>query len=775
MTDPDEGVPNVVRSGLFRQAGGNAKRMQQPLTDPEGADDAAFPFDPNELLSALVRNRWLILGAVVGVTTLVVFFTLRQPKTFEATTTLEYDPDPPRPLGSDSAEVVEEASNFWATKEFYKTQNRILTSRTIGERVVRRLDLHRNAGFMAIPSEDRDGWQGASVEEAAEVLKTRVSVEQQADSRIVELRVRGRSPARATLIANALAAVYIEKTLEDRLGTTVNALDWLSTQLDDLRSELDASEHALHEFKEEHNILSVSLQDRQNILSSTIEQLNEALTRSRTRRIELQARVAQLRKANAADPMEVHSSLLDQNLSAQQLRALYRETSAELSAESVSYGDNHPKIVRLNRELDAIRTDLRDAIDGLVASVEADLAEARATEGGLEAALDDANQAGLDLNLLEIEYMRLSRERENKANLYGILLERTAKTNLSKLARVANARVVDRALQPDQHIAPRLSTNLALGLVGGLLLGLALAILRTRLDRTLRNVEDAEKLGLIVLGLLPKIDDKRGAGRRSAYGTARKNNSQSEYEPGDTSKDLVVHREPQSAVAECARSIRTNVTFMSVDAPIRSVVLTSPMPREGKTTVAISLATTMAQSGASVLLVDTDLRRPRLHRALNVPSPIGITSVLLGDTTLEQSVHSTEVPGLSLLPCGPLPPNPSELLHSSRFARIVEEAQERFDIVIYDSPPVGAVTDAAIIAPRLDGVILVMRAGGTTRDSLRNAIRKLVDVGAFLIGGVLNDVDLSARGSGYEYYYHYYQAEGQRNRTTNDERASAAE
>jgi capsular exopolysaccharide synthesis family protein len=749
--------------------------MQPPVTNPDGADDAAFPFDPNELASALARNRWLILGAIVGVTGLVVFLTLRQHKVYEATTTLEYDPDPPRPLGSETAEVVEEASNFWATKEFYKTQNRILTSRTIGERVVRKLDLHRNAGFMAIPVEDRDAWQGAAVEEAAELLKTRVSVEQQADSRIVELRVRGRSPARATLIANTLADVYIEKTLEDRLGTTVNALDWLSTQLDDLRSELDISEHALHEFKEEHNILSVSLQDRQNILSSTIEQLNEALTRSRTRRIELQARVAQIRKANDEDPMEVHSSLVDQNLSVQQLRARYREKSAELSAESVAYGENHPKIVRLNSELGAIRADLRDAIDGLITAVEADLAEVRATEIGLQAALDEANQAGLDLNLLEIEYMRLSRERENKANLYSILLERTAKTNLSKLARVANARVVDRALEPDAHIAPRLSVNLALGLLGGLVFGLSLAILRTRLDRSLRNVEDAEKLGLTVLGLLPKIDDKRGVGRAVPYRANKRSKAGDDRDTGDASKDLMVHQEPQSAVAECARSIRTNVTFMSVDSPLKAIVLTSPMPREGKTTVAISLATSMAQSGVRVLLVDTDLRRPRLHRALNVSSSIGVTSVLVGDTSLEQAIQDTAVPGLSLLPCGPLPPNPSELLHSSRFTRLVQESRELFDLVVFDSPPVGAVTDAAIIAPQLDGVIVVMRAGTTTRESLRGAIRKLLDVGSFLVGGVLNDVDLSSRNSGYEYYYHYYQAEGRNGGDVDEGRASAAE
>jgi capsular exopolysaccharide synthesis family protein len=214
-------------------------------------------------------------------------------------------------------------------------------------------------------------------------------------------------------------------------------------------------------------------------------------------------------------------------------------------------------------------------------------------------------------------------------------------------------------------------------------------------------------------------------------------------------------------VAECCRTIRTNLTFMTADMPMRSMLVTSPQPQEGKTTATLSLAISLAQSGKRILVIDTDLRRPRVHRAFGLPGTTGVTTVLVGASSLKDAVAATEVPGLSVLASGPIPPNPAELLHTSQFQRLLQDAMDAFDFVILDTPPLTAVTDAAIIATQVGGVLVVVHGARTTREVLRSSLRHLRDVGARLIGGVLNNVDPASRGYGAYYYYHnagYYTA-----------------
>ncbi|MCA9532647.1 MAG: polysaccharide biosynthesis tyrosine autokinase [Myxococcales bacterium] len=687
-------------------------------------------FDPREAVRVVVRFGWIavvlaVLGGVGG-----AVWTSRQPRIYSATATLEYEPNPPRPLGRGVEDVADPFGNFWASREFFDTQNRVIASRNVLDRVVQQLALHQDAGFHGHTGEAAENFEGSSIESTAALLASRLAVEPVPSTRLVNVVVKDGDPERAASIANAIAAAYIEKTLEDRMRSTVTALEWLDGQLTALRSDLEASENALYEFKREHDVLSLSLEENQNVIAHEILAFSEALTTARTRRIELAARAERLRRALSMDPLEAPLSGLTNVEAIAALRSALVAKLAERERLSVRYGDNHPDMVALNAEIRMQQEQLVREMRSVINGTEGEFEEARRVEGGLRAAVNEAHSDGLDLNLREIEYQRLNRERENKAEIYQLVLQRTTETDLTRMLQVTHAHVLDRALPPTAPISPVLMTNLGGGSAAGLVLGLAVIALLLRLDRRLKSVEDVEALGLKVVGILPRL-------------------------PEMDLPELSSHHRPTSAAAECARTIRTNLTFMNAARPSRCFVITSASPREGKTTIACNIAIALAHSSKSVLLIDTDLRRPRAHKPFGIANKVGVTSVILGETTLAEAVAHTEVDGLHLLPSGPVPPNPSELLHTPAFQALRDAAMAAYEWVIFDSPPVGAVTDSAVIAPQVDGVMLVVRAQQTTRESVEAALRQMRAVDAVMIGCVVNDVDVNSRTYGYGYHQYY--------------------
>ncbi|HEY8430072.1 MAG TPA: polysaccharide biosynthesis tyrosine autokinase [Sandaracinaceae bacterium] len=731
-------------------------REELPAADPhEGSG-----LDVREYLRVIWTYKWLILALTAVVGAAVIFWTLRQPKVYQATCTIEYDPNPTTPLGREIEDPANPIGSFWMSREFFATQNRIIASRTVAEAVVRSLHLHREPEFFGLhlSGEERARWEPRSVEEAAGVLQSRLTVEPLEDTRIVAIKVTDEDPERAATLANAVAQAYIDKTLRDRAGSTDRAGEWLAERSDELRSRLEASELALHRFKQEHNVLSVSMEDRQNLLAADITHHNTKLQEARSRRRQLEARAARIRALVESEDVEAAAAAFPENAALTAMRTELRAKIAQQESLSRRYGPNHQQMVTLAGEIAALREQMRRELRGLLRAAEADVAEVRRVEAGHRQDLEAAQQAGLELNLREIEYQRLNRERENNAKLYNLVLERSTETELAQRHQATHARLLDTALEPTTPISPSFTTNAAGGLGAGLALGLALAFLLSQLDRRMKSVADVEQAGLTVLGILPRIEE--GDDAQPMYGRKNGKRGRRAPTPASTSRDLFVHTHPMSAAAECCRTIRTNLTFMSADDPIRTLVVTSANPREGKTTVTANVAISLAQSGKRVLLVDTDLRRPRLHRAFGVSSGRGVTSVIVGEARLMDVVQSTAIPNLDVLPCGPIPPNPSELLHSQRFAELVCEALQHYERVIFDSPPLAAVTDAAVLAPQLDAALVVVKAHATTRDALASALRQLRDVSANVVGGVLNDLDPRRKGYGAGDYYYYYRREG---------------
>jgi succinoglycan biosynthesis transport protein ExoP len=712
------------------------------------AVSAVAPNTADVILGVINRQKWQILAVVLIVNLLSVVWAMRQQKLYDGVCTLEYDPTPPRPLSAEVGSGADTQIMPWLNEEWYQTQNKILASRLIAEHVVEKLGLHRNASFLGVPPEQRKAWKGSKVPEAAEALRGRLRIEPVRNTRLVQVIVRDSDPERAALLANTVADVYIDKTSRDRMESTMSALQWLSSQLDNLKSDLDESESALHNFKEQNHVLSLSLEERQNIIANEIQSFSKSLTDAKIKHIELDARLEQLELARQADsPLDIRLAVTDSNDAIEALRREYRDRLTEREASSVRFGDSHPLIQALDGKLRAIKDQIEREIDGLTRATRSSLAEVAAAEKGLKIALDKANQAGLELNLRELQYSRLQRSRENNVKIYQMILQRTAETDLTRMMKVNYVRILDRALPNTYPVAPRIPLLLLSGLLLSLAMGLGLAWGSEWLDRTIHESDDVENLGVPVLGLVPYISSRQ---MRANLTSDRRDES---YVENDRIRDTIVHTHPQSIMAEYCRNLRTNLSFMSPDNPPRAILITSASPRDGKSTIVMNLAIAFAQSGKRVLIIDTDLRKPRIEKTFNLKTSTGITSVLTGDRMLDEVLQRAVLPNVDVLPCGIVPPTPSELLHTNRFLELIAHVKNRYDCVIFDSPPLGAVTDAAIIAPQVDGVIIVAKANRTTKDSLRSSIRQLRDVSARLLGVVLNEAS-KPRGK-YGYYYGY--------------------
>jgi capsular exopolysaccharide synthesis family protein len=694
--------------------------------------------DLRELLHVVQEHKWLIVGITLAVAAIGAGWTARLPKIYEATSTLEYDPNPSEPLGGEVKDVADPIGSYWTTREFFQTQNMVIGSRGIAERVVRRLGLHEDPTYLA-QEDDATGPTG-DVEAAAIALQSRLTVEPVPETRIVRIHARDTNPERARLIADAVAQAYVDKTIEDRLASTDRARDWLEHQLTSLRKELDEAELALHSFKKGHHVLSVSMEDRQNLVASDIQTTHERMTEVRNQRIELEARWKRLKASLGKRPDEIDPAVMADHATLSGLVVELREKTKERDSLAIKYGSEHPTMQTLAQEIAVLEQQIRQEKEALLESAERDVEQIRTVEAGLRAAADQAQSAGLNLNLREIEYRELHRDRDNKAKLYEIVLQRLTETDLTRMLRTTYVRPLDRALLPGRPVSPNITKNVGASLLAGLLLGFAAAFFTSRLDRTIRSVESVESLGIQVLGVIPhlgQVADARGKSGPKQLGASQ------------SADELIVVREPMSPAAETFRMIRTNLAFMSQEKPLRSAVVTSAMPLEGKTTIASNLAVTLAQFGRSVLLVDSDLRRPRLHRVLDVDNQLGLSTLVEGRSSWKAAVHQTKIDGLSVLTSGPIPQNPSELLHSEAFARVKNELLENFDYVLFDSPPMGAVTDAAILAPQVDGVLLVVRAGTSTLHSVAGARKQLQGVSARLLGAILNDADLRVKGYRY--------------------------
>jgi capsular exopolysaccharide synthesis family protein len=710
---------------------------------------------------AAIRKYWptVVACALLGAGT-AVLISRSLPKIFDATALIELNATVTRPLGDHVDDITSSNGAWWDSQEYYETQYRIVTSERVLSVVARNLNLSADPDFFGLKG---NSGPRIGVDEAAGVLRGRVRVEPIKNSRLFTLHVEDTNPARARSICSAIASTYIEQNLEVTINGSSDAVIWLGGQLDHLKQELESDENALHDFKLRNDLPSISINEAANMLRVEMQELDTALTQTRTKKEELAARASELSKVSDGSPDDLPASELLASSFLQSLRAQYQDATKERNAlEAEGKGESHPLVRKAAEKVATTRAALLAEVRNIKGAVERDLAIVARQEAGEAALFEAARKRAVDLNMKEIEYHRLDRAREQNEKLYALLLQRMKEADLARMMRVNNIRVVDDALEPKGPVRPRVVLNTALGVMLGLLVGIGFSWVRVRLDISVKTPLDLEgELGLTFLGLIPELDenDAQSYGRRGRRRHLPATDSQGPNE-------LVVHHRPLSGVAEASRAIRTNLMFMNPDRPYKKLLVTSAAPAEGKTMTACSIAIALAQGGQRVCIVDCDLRRPRLHRIFGRTGDAGVTNVLVGEAGLDEVAQPTSIKNLWAIPAGPTPPNPADMLHSERFRAFMAELSSRFERVVIDSPPIVAVTDAAIISTIVDGTVFVVRAFKTSKHMSAQGLRILRDVDAPLAGAVLNAVNLNRHEYTYYYHYYYYKREGYRTSPT---------
>ena len=709
-----------------------------------------------DYLKVLHKRRWTASTAFLLVLASVTVYTFTATPIYEARTRLLIDAENPNVVTF--KEVIDEDQ---AKADYYQTQYSILQSRALARKTIENLGLwehpllNRTAGngkgfsvsrviggafgfvtgmFSSAPAAAADTSGGEETEAQSrtiDALLDDLAISPIRNSRLVDVKFRSPDAALSTRIVNALAKNYIDQNLEYKFSASKEANDWLDEQLAEQRKEVETAEAKLQAYRERND--AISLEDRQNIVVQKLTDLNAAVTRAKTERIQKEAMYKQLRaiESNPA-ALDTFPAILA-NSFIQQQKGELAQLQQQYAQLSEKFGEKHPEIVKTRSAIQNAQMKLQVEISKVVQSVRTEYQAALAQETSMSAALGQQKSEALSMNRKGIEYSVLERDMQSSKQLYENLMQRAKETSVSSELKSSNIRVIDKAERPRDAVFPRKGLNMLLGLVSGAVLAIGLTFFFEYLDSRLKTPEEVKAhLGLPALGMVPALAPQSWKGR----------------EP-------LIHIGVPPGFAEAFRTIRTNVLFSSAEEGARALVITSTGPGEGKTTVASNLAIGFAQAGQRVLLIDADMRRPRVHEVFGRRQEPGLSNVMVGNAKASQSVHKTGVPGLWLLAAGHLPPNPAELLGSQRFRDFVTSLKEHFDLILIDSPPVMAVTDAVIAAHAANGVVFVVGSEMTSRQAARAAVEQLEQGRVHFVGAILNRVDLERNSYYYSNYYRH--------------------
>ncbi len=728
-----------------RKAGESLTVISPPALSWEQA-----PREPHLLDYVIIlrKHQWLILTFLLTVVTVVTIASFKMKPVYEAAARVEVDKESQNMLPFQDANAYDEYVDM---ENYIETQTKILESETLALQTIKSLDLGRYPEFGGSPN-SMDWTQSSGTQRRPAILGAflgRLGVRRVPNSRLIEVSFSAEDPQLAAQIVNAHLQNYIEQNFRSKYDATTQASNWLSAELEELRIKVEKSEDARLAYERDNHIWQID--EKQDISTSKLADLSKTVTEAQTDLAEKEALYRMAESGNVDALPAARSNTVIQDL-------LRRKTDLdEKYAEALNqYGPNFPKVQRLAMQQKEIASDLSNAQKTVVESVDQDYETARNREQLLQQALDQQKTEANDQAEKLVQYHILQHDAESNKQLYDGLLQKLKEATITAGLRSSNIRIVDPALVPASPSRPQKSRNILLAILVGLVGGIGLAFFREYLDNTVKSPDDIETLtglpSLAVVPSMPKLTGHQNRLSSEANDGAPQQNSNSRVE-------LLSYAQPKSQISEAFRALRTSLLLSQADHPPQVILVTSALPREGKTTAAVNLAVTFAQLGDRTLLMDADLRKPGVRRALNlnVGKDVGLSSYLAGVSNLDDvCVPHPAINNLVALTTGPVPPSPADLLSSHRMSEAISELRRRFKFIVIDSPPIMAATDAVILSAQTDGVLLVVRSGETPKEAFTRSRDLLAAVKSRLLGVVLNAVDSNAPDYYYSYRYYPY-------------------
>ncbi|HEK86596.1 MAG TPA: polysaccharide biosynthesis tyrosine autokinase [Candidatus Aminicenantes bacterium] len=724
--------------------------------------DEIGEIDLKKYLDILLRRRWTIISVTViaVVISLLISLVTRPMYTAHGTVMIEKEPN------ILSFEDIFQIETF--RDDYFQTQYKLLQSRSLAERTIDKLKLWEKTDFSGNrPLTSEELKDPRIKQKMIDRFLSRLEVKPVRMTRLVEVTFSAHDPALASECVNTLFDSFVDMNIETKSEATEQATEFLSQQINDLKKEISQKEQELQNYGQEKNI--VILSDKETTILDKLNEVNKALTEAQIDRVRKEAYYNEIKNASPDFIPEALSNPL-----IQRLREDYLKLSREYAKMQEQFQPEYPEMQRLKAELDTARDLLKNETENLVKAAYSEYQAALKKENSLRDLFERQKEEAFRMNSNAILYNSLKIEIENRKNLLESLLKRQSETGVSarlKGLRTSNIRVVDRADIPIRPSSPKKFRNLLLALFLGLFGGVGLALGMEYLDNSVKSVEDVERYsGLPTLGVVPAFGDNSGSyGHYYAYHSSESRSKRNKSEKKDTKQqeevtniELTSHFAPESVFAESYRSLRTALLLSAPQGSLKMVMITSPLPGEGKSTTISNLAISLAQMGKKILLIDADLRRPNQHHNFNIKNNNGLTNYLAMDLEIEKIIKPTMVPSLYLINSGPIPPNPAELLSSDKMSQLLSKVREQFDFILIDTPPILAVTDAQILGRLVDGLVLVIRAETTPREALQQA-RELIDLLKLkTFGVVVNYLNLNHRGYYYRHYYRHYYKEYRR-------------
>ncbi|MEW6109625.1 MAG: polysaccharide biosynthesis tyrosine autokinase [Nitrospirota bacterium] len=651
--------------------------------------------------------------------------------------------------------------------DFYETQNQLIKSTSVAQKVVKMLSLDRN--YESYFKDDRQGfniisgtfkWLGdlfsvilnvtgitkpqdddkkteddpdSLVEKSnrlARIISGSLVLSPIKNSKLVTISYMSPNPELSALIVNSVAKAYMEEILDMKMNSSRHAMQWLSEKADEERIKLEKSENALQEYMRKNDI--VTLENRLAMVPEKLSEVANKIAAAETRRKEMESLFSKIRNISRDFSAAETIPPIASDPTVQSLRSQIMKAEQNIAEMSKKFGQKHPAMITAKEDLKGLNEKKEQEIRRVIETIKNEYELARANEENFRKLASQTKSETLNLSEKFVQYEALKRETETNKQVFDAIIKKIKEQSITQDVQTIDVWVVEKAEVPKSPAKPKKSLNILLGLLVGLLGGVGMAFFIEYLDNTVKSPDEIERrLGVPVLGVVTLLKS------------------------GDVNMDEIVIKEPQSAFAESYKVIRTAVLLSSASGPPKNILVTSISPEEGKTVTSMNLALTIAQSDRSVLLVDSDLRKPRLHKIFGLDNSKGLSTYLAGASDSDIIIRDV-TPNLSVITSGPIPPNPSELLGSGRMHELLRMINNNFDIIIWDSAPLLTVTDSLILSKVLDGTILVAKAGKTTYESINRGLKSLRDIEAGFLGVVINALDVKKSDYYYQNYYNYY-------------------